>query len=226
MNLKDSLLHLVFEEDKPKETPPPDQTPSAQPTSIIPTPQLRLPNISSSTQIDTNIEQTLNEALISEKKNNAGFDYFNLKDVLKTLPTTMDEKTRYEAANAMAATMNATPDSLISSANKYLTTLQNEEQSFKEILQQQYEQTVTAKEKEIQTIDEVIKSKSEEITRLTTEISECQKQKQLFSDSIVDEKGKIEKTQNAFYATYTSFLNKIQDDIKKISLYLGGTNAN
>jgi len=119
--------------------------------------------------------------------------------------------------------MNIIPETLISSAKQYLITIQNEEATFKNILQEKFESTVTNKENEKTLIDDQINEMNNQINELTLKIVEKQKEKLSVGNDIINNKANIEKAQNAFYSTYTNFLGKIQSDIEKISLHLGAS---
>ena len=220
MSLIDGFKHLVFEDAKPKE----NQIPPIQ--DIPPTPKVELPKTVVTTQVDNDIEKTLDEALKAEKQKSNAFDYYDFKNMLTKLTDTItDERTRYQSANAMAFAMNITPETLINSAKKYFSIIQNEESTFKNILQEQFESTVANKENEKTLIDDQINEMNNQINELTVKIAEKQKEKLSVGNDIINNKANIEKAQNAFYSTYTNFLGKIQSDIEKISLYLGVTNG-
>ena len=222
MDFLKGFKDLVFEEDKASKT---TDTKATETQNSLPyTPEVISPI--KTTPIDTDIQKTLDDAILMEKQKSSGFDYCDFKNLLLKLNETItDERTRYQSANAMALTMGITSQVLIESANKYLSILQNEEQNFKNALQTQFNDTVIKNEEEIKHKDEQIKNMSEQINQITIQINELQTQKQAITNTIVDNKGKIEKTQNAFYSTYQNFLGKIQKDIEKINLYLGETNA-
>ena len=71
----------------------------------------------------------LAEAL--QNNNIDGVDYFEFRQSLLSLSKiSMDEKTRYQSAFAMAQAMGATPKQLIETAEHYLNVLKNEEHKF------------------------------------------------------------------------------------------------
>ena len=225
MELASRLKHLIFEDDQTQqiETNQPSKIEPIQPQPVI---QNQPIIADTSINVDSDIEKTLEEALNVEKNNNPSFDYLNFKKLLTSLTKTIsDERTRYQSANEMALTMNVDATQLINSANKYLNCLQQEESLFKQTLQDQFVDLVTNKEQETQNIEKEIQEISEQVKALTLKIDEKQQYKKKLIDEIADNKAQIEKTQNKFYSTYTNFIQKIKNDIEKISMYLGSTNV-
>ena len=127
-NLKS--LFIVEEQnapEKPAEDPKPTVTPS--------------PKIAESREGDPGkITQKFIEVLFKamESNNLDGFDYLEFKQSLQSLSKMpMDEATRFRSAFAMAETMGATTQQLLSSANHYIDVLKSEETKFEKALANQ-----------------------------------------------------------------------------------------
>lgn len=156
-----------------------------------------------------------------ERANVDGFDYLEFKKALQNLAKMdMDEATRYRSAFAMAQTMNATPDSLVSTAGHYLSALQREEQQFEQALAKQEQQRIGARRQQLEQLEQEAAAKSEQISRLQAEIDALQEQQQEIRQSIREAATRVEQTKNDFIVSYERLVNQIRSDIEKMRQYL------
>ena len=169
------------------------------------------------------VNSKLMEALFGamEKANLDGFDYFEFKQALANLANMpMDEATRYKSAFAMAQTMGATPAKLMDSAGHYLGILQQENDKFKQAVENQKQTQIGSKQSQIDNLEAVIKQKAEQIKKLTEEIDQHRQEMIKTKDDIAQSMVKVEQTQGDFSATYNSLIGQIQGDVSNMKKYL------
>lgn len=156
-----------------------------------------------------------------EASNLDGFDYFEYKLSLKNLANMpMDEPTRYKSAYAMATTMGATPEKLISSALHYLDILKNENTKFSQAAENQRSAQVGNKQSQVDNLEAVILQKAEQIKRLTEEIEQHRQDVTKLKDDIAQSTVKVAQTQQDFGATYQSLVGQIEQDVANMKNYL------
>ena len=156
-----------------------------------------------------------------EKNNQEGFDYFEFRQALKNLSKMpMDEQTRFQSAYAMAQTMGVTSAKLAESTQHYLNVLATEQAKFAEAHAQQRAKLIGNREGEIKSMEAAILEKTEQISRLTSEIEAHKKQSEVVRKEISDSTIKIETTKADFEATFASVVGQLQDDLNKIKQYL------
>jgi hypothetical protein len=227
MEFLKSIKGVLFEDDPVATSAQPDITPQKAATHVphVPlNPVMPTHTPTTNQPLNADIEAILTTALSAS--HNATFDYLDFMKVLSNIPQAVtDKRTRFQSANAMAIAMQVTPDILIESAKKYHAILIQEEKNFQDTIAIQTHENITKKEDEITKYDEQIQEKSKLINQLTHEINEIGIQKEVVRNQIVDEKGKIEKSNNAFYQSYNTYLQRIQSDIENITNYLGENNA-
>lgn len=153
--------------------------------------------------------------------NKPGFDYLEFKQSLQSLAKmSMDEKTRFQSAYAMAQTMGATPSMLIDTANFYLDVLSKEEQAFEDSLATQREKQIGEKENEGKSLSDMISKKTAQIEALNKEIEDHKSQLSKIKSQVDEAGAKIEKTKQNFIASYNHVVNQVKDDIEKMKDYL------
>lgn len=153
--------------------------------------------------------------------NQEGFDFLEFRNSLTTLAGIIpDEATRYQSAYATAATMGVTVDKLLESARFYQDLLVKERDNFNTAVNQQVDQNVTAKQKEVANLQAVIQQKSEQIARLTQEIAAHQDEMAKAQSVISEAEAKIENTKNTFHHTMNTVLQQIEADRSNIERYL------
>ena len=156
-----------------------------------------------------------------EKDNLDGFDYLEYKSSLQSLSgMDMDDATRYKSALAMAQTMGASPDKLISTAQHYLKTLDSEKTKFQTALKGQKAKQVTGKESSITKLGENIAKKKQRILDLQKEIEADTKKMKAMKTEINNAVSKVQKTSDNFHFAYNVVTGQIVDDIEKMKAYL------
>jgi len=157
-----------------------------------------------------------------EKQNLEGFDYLEYKSSLQSLKgMDMDDATRYKSALAMATTMGATPNKLISTAHKYLKVLESEKSKFQEALKGQTAKQVTGKETSIKKMVETIEKKKQRILQLQKEIEADTLKMKTAKDGINASVAKVQKTSDNFHYAYNIVTGQILSDIENMETYLG-----
>lgn len=156
-----------------------------------------------------------------EANNLEGFDYLEYKQSLQNLSSmSMDEKTKYQSAFAMAKTMGVSSGKLIETANHYLKVLKNEEQKFGTALQNQTQTQVVNKEQELKQMEQAIIQKQKQIEQLQKEIEEHKTSLQGRTDVINQAAAKVEQTKNNFIYAFNIVAKQIQKDIENIKKYV------
>ncbi len=175
--------------------------------------------INSSGNVDDKFLDILLDAMNAHNK--PGFDYLEFKQSLQSLAKmSMDEKTRFQSAFAMAQTMGATPGLLIDTANFYLDILSKEEEAFEDSLTTQRKKQIGEKESEGKSLTDMINQKSAQIDQLNKEIQDHKDQLSKIKSQIDDASAKIDKTKQNFIASYNHVVNQVKDDIQKMNDYL------
>jgi len=214
-----SLKGLIFEDDD-KETKVKGKKEEIKATPI-PTPSVtpNKPIASGTGALDENIMSSLKKAI--ESANFEGFDYLEFTKILEQLSSAIPgEEMRYQAAFASAVAMGTNKEKLILTARHYIDTLHAEKANFDILVEEQNQTTVINKEKDISTIDISIKEKSETIQQITKEINELASKRKAIIDEVTQNKIKIGTVQNDFTACHKIFLDKIEEDIRKITQYI------
>jgi len=156
-----------------------------------------------------------------EENNLEGFDYLEYKQTVQSLGADMDEATKYKSSLAMAKTMGATPQNLVSSAEHYLKILKTEETKFQQALEGQHQKVVTGTEQLLTQLEQSIKQKEAQIEQLTKEIEQAKAQLKEKKSGVNNNLAKINLTKEGFYAAYHIVVDQIADDVEKMKKYLG-----
>jgi len=156
-----------------------------------------------------------------EEGNLDGFDYLEYKQAMQNLSKVeMDEATKYKSALAMAKTMGATPDSLLSAAQHYIKLLEKEEQKFLEAFKNQLSRQQNDSKEKLKNLESGIKLKNKKIEELKKEIESNTKELDKLNSAAETTKAKVESTKNSFYHAYHIVSRQILDDIEKMKKYL------
>ena len=167
-------------------------------------------------------EKFINRLLGALEENNIdGFDYLEYKQSLQNLGgVEMDEGTKFKSALAMAKTMGASSEKLMSSAQHYLTILAKEEHKFLEAFKNQQSLQVSSRNKEIQLLDQKIKQSEAQIAKLQKEIDQAKNTMEKKKNSINKAQVKVQATKDNFYHSYHIVREQISADIDKMKKYL------
>lgn len=156
-----------------------------------------------------------------ESNNEDGFDYIEFKKSIQNLfAMNMEEATVFKSAFATAKTLGATPQGLISSAEKYLQVLAREEKKFEDALKNQRSRQIDGGKTELEKGAESIARKQEQIRVLEEEIAAQQKRLERVRKEISQATAKIEGTRSDFVASYDNLVSQIKKDIENINTYL------
>lgn len=186
---------------------------STNPASAKP---VKASEIKTSTKPDSKFLNSLLSAV--EANNLEGFDYLEYKQALQSLPTHLDEKTRYESAFAMAKTMGANQGKLIQSGQHYVNVLSKEQGKFLNAYKGKLE---TARgTTEIKNLEQSLAQKQTQIEKLQKEIADGQKVLQQKKSAINQSVAKVELTKDKFLSAYKVVAGQIEEDIKKMQQYL------
>ena len=150
-----------------------------------------------------------------------GFDYLEYKQALQNLGSVeMDEGTRYKSAMAMATSMGATPQKLVTSADRYIKILQSEENKFLESFNKQQATRVNAQKTELQSLEKSISDKTKRIEQLKAEIEAEKKSLESKKQNSNQAAAKVTATKDGFYLAYNIVVNQIKEDLANIKKYL------
>lgn len=156
-----------------------------------------------------------------EKSNLPGFDYIEFKQSLSALAEmNMDEATAIKSAFATASTVGLTKMKLLETAEHYKKVLKDEKSQFDIALQNQMEQRVASKQKEVVKLKDQIAKHEEKIAQLREQIAKYQTTLDGADAQIAKAKAKIEGTKMSFENTHRSILNQIEKDIENIQSHL------
>lgn len=219
--LKDfKALFIVPEEETAKATPKanPAQPKTTPATSVNPSKEV-VSDAPAAGKINDKFLNVLFAAI--EKNNQEGFDYLEFRNSLQSLKDmNMDEATRFKSAMAMAKSMGASMEKLMSSGQQYLLILKAEQGKFDEAMKNQRSQQIGNKEQQMEDLSKAVKEKEEAIKKLQAEIEQTKQKYVELSQQIKDATRHIESTKNDFVVTYESLVGQIQGDLNKIQEYL------
>lgn len=179
--------------------------------------------LSSTSNTKGNVSQPILDKLLGiiNQNNQSGFDYIEFKNSLKALEKMgLDEKTMYRSAFATAQTIGASVPHLIESVDYYKKILNKENTEFSNALLQQNNSKIAEKEKEIQGYKEMIAEKENQLNLLSQEIERHKQLIHSLSGKIESDKQQINKTKIDFEVTFDFIMLQLEDDRKKIKLYL------
>ncbi len=156
-----------------------------------------------------------------EENNPEGFDYLEYKQAVQNLSNVdMDEGTRFKSALAMAKSMGATPQKLVSSAEGYLKVLGKEEAKFLDAFKNQTNRQVNTQAQEIKRLEEGIKQRQAQISKLQKEIEAGEKALEANKQKVNQSSAKVQATKDGFYVAYHIVTQQISEDIAKMKQHL------
>lgn len=173
-----------------------------------------------STQMVTNMTGVADEKFVDmlkkviEDNNIPGQDYFEYKqslDALASLP--LDERTKFITIYATFKLQGCTKDVLLSSIDKYILVVQNEETNFNTQLSEERNANVTSKTGQI----EDAKTKLEELNK---QIAETNTFIITASQEVQNAELKLQMTENSFKKSVEKVVGMLQADKDKINVYI------
>ena len=214
---------FIIEEETPKTTS--SDKGSSDPSG-------KAPQTSRSTDIDSSATVEIKDGQVNEKfltvlleameKNNLeGFDYMEFKQFLKSLDSVeLDEATKFRSAFATGQTMGATKQNLLSSAQRYLDILKQEEERFEEAVKNQRSRIIDDKQAGIALLEKSIAEKEQQITKLSEEIEQAKSDINQRKEDVALAQAKVQQTRSDFEHTYHLLIGQLQEDIRKITSYI------
>jgi predicted nucleic acid-binding Zn-ribbon protein len=116
--------------------------------------------------------------------------------------------------------MGASKEILISSAERYLGILKQEEDRFEQAVRNQRSKVVDDKQTDITNLEQVIQDKEKQIAQLNSEIAEAHNEINQMKEEVALGQAKILQTQTDFRHTYQHLIGQLQSDVKKIKQHL------
>jgi len=158
-----------------------------------------------------------------EKANKEGFDYLEFRQSIKNLKKQKiaeDEAKLFEAAYALANTMNVTKQQLIESAHYYLEVLKKEEANFNESLANNAKVKLAEKRKKLEELKRKFYEDKKQLEILKKRLEENHKTIDNMIEELDKAGKKVESLKNGFRAALTNISDKIKEDIEKIKKYI------
>jgi hypothetical protein len=193
----------------------PDDTPAPKKPVVVAAPVV----LGGPAQVDANAQEIILAAI--EKANKPGYDYFEFAQALQQQEKIIAaEDLRFQSTFAVASSMGVTVRGLLETGRGYLDVVTDERKKFEQVLLQQTDATVTAKEKEMVAIDSEIKDSATKIQTLTESINAAQQKKMQLNTDLINNRGKIEQVRANFDMTAGVIETKIKKDLDCIARYI------
>lgn len=152
-----------------------------------------------------------------DKANLPGPDYFEYNKMMETLEAHIpDFKSRMAATFASLSIQGLTKDKLIETANKYKAIIENDRTNFENVLNEKLKTDVNSRKDQMNTLELKIKKNSEEIQRLTKDISDSQTMMGKIKMEVIEQENKLNKNKNGYLIACQAMIAKINSDIQKI----------
>jgi hypothetical protein len=152
-----------------------------------------------------------------EQANFPGPDYYEFFKMMETLEVHIhDEKARLSATFASLSIQGLTKEILIESANKYKVIIENDKANFEKALNEKLDAEVGHRQKELQEVEKKIVANSQQIQKLTKEITEYQLTIGKLKAKIAEEDDKLKNNNIGYQIASKAVSNKIATDIQKI----------
>jgi vacuolar-type H+-ATPase subunit I/STV1 len=226
-------LMNLFIKDEPTTGRPIPVSPQHQPSPVsvpippagpVPAASVREPTASSAMPegaVDTKFVDHF--AAVLSKANQQGPDYFEFRETLKNLSNlNLSEDQQYQAAwasfKAMGGSANVT--GLVSSANQYLTALNNDQQAFSKTVEAALSEKVgglSNEQKQLQSENEQLAKQMLEIQRKMDANNERLAK---IGGELNEQQQKITQNQSNYEATLAVFVGQIKRDLLKLGEYI------
>jgi hypothetical protein len=156
-----------------------------------------------------------------EKANLPGPDYFEFYKTMETLEAHIpDEKARVSATFASLAIQGLTKKNLVETAKKYKEIIENDNLNFENALNEKAKSELGDRNLKIKSLEQKIVGNSEQIQKLTKEISEAQVMMGQIKNEVLEQENKLNKNKHGYQVACQAVLNKIATDIQKIDTIL------
>ncbi|MDH5655442.1 MAG: hypothetical protein OEZ34_06010 [Spirochaetia bacterium] len=197
------IKSLFIEEVEDSAAPASSEQPSPASAQSSPSPAAAS-SAASNSDVKKMIDR-LSEVIASQ--NQDGFDYLEYRNAIKELILNgQPESTAFLTVFTTAKTLGVTKQSLVESANFYISLLESENSEFNNELNSAKNSDITEKENTI--------------AMLEKEIAKSIKEKEKLEKEIQGSKDKLSSASSAFTAAYQNIHTKIKDDIQKLEKYV------
>ncbi|GAB3903742.1 hypothetical protein GCM10028803_32680 [Larkinella knui] len=226
------LLNLFIKDEptgsKPMPVMPQSQgspvgTPAAQPNHVPTAPVSAIPGPVAAPEGTVDTKFVDHFASVLSKANQPGPDYFEFREALKSLSNlNLSEDQQYQAAWASFKAMGGSANvaALVSSANQYLTALNNDQQAFSKTV----EETLTEKVGGLSNEQKQLQSENEQFAR---QILEIQRKMDANNERLAkiggelnEQQQKITQSKSNYEATLAVFVGQIKRDLLKLGEYI------
>ncbi|MDD5650455.1 MAG: hypothetical protein PHF86_08585 [Candidatus Nanoarchaeia archaeon] len=211
--LKKILSPLIEFDEKPKTPQSPQnlQTPTT-PAFAVPRiqPAQKPPGLNAEDieKFEKHFYKLLDDA------NLPGPDYFEFLQVAERLETSIpNEQMRYAATFASLCVSGLSKETLLNSAQQYITILQEDRKKFEAALQAKQQAEITSRKTRI---DDLTKK----IEALKAEIEQCQTSIDTLTQESSEAEQVIRKNEGAYLAACDTIIKKITTDIQKVQTSL------
>lgn len=152
-----------------------------------------------------------------EKANFPGPDYYEFYKTMETLEAHIpDEKARVVATFASLSIQGLTKETLLDTAAKYKEIIEQDYINFEKALNLKSKSELGDRQTKIKTLEQKIASNSEQIQKLTKEISESQVLIGQIKNEVLEQENKLSRNKDGYQVACQAVLNKIVTDIQKI----------
>lgn len=156
-----------------------------------------------------------------QRNNIQGIDYLEYRQSLDSLgKMDMDDETRFLSAFAMARTMGADKEKLMSSARHYLEVLKEEETKFAAALTNQKRLKVDKKQQRVEELNHTNDSLRKELTRIAEQIKANEDQIRGLEKQRSEAEGKVTVTKKNFEASLEFVRERILEDMNHMERFL------
>jgi hypothetical protein len=195
--------------------------PQSNPVSLASTPLAPTPTAPPEGSVDTRFVDHFASVLL--KSNPPGPDYFEFRETLKNLSNlNLSEDQQYQAAWAGFKAMGGSADvaALVSSANQYLTALNNDQQAFSKTVEEALTEKVgglSNEQKQLQSENEQLAKQLLEIQR---KIDANNERLAKIGGELASQQQKITQNKSNYEATLAVFVGQIKRDLLKLGEYI------
>lgn len=210
-------LKSIFVTDEPTVTPK-HAAPSA-PVYTTSTSSGIPPVTASQTVLDPRYKEILETAIRSAQL--PGVEYLKYRQSVEALKAHIpDEASRFKMAFVSLATLGTTKEQLIETVDHYLTVVEQENKKFNDAVDSKTKTSIGGNESKIADLDKRIADKVQQIQTIQQEISALQVEKGTLSQSVQEEKAKIDSSKNSWALVYSATAQEIKNDKTKMQSYL------
>jgi predicted nucleic acid-binding Zn-ribbon protein len=206
MSLK-SLKSFFYEETETPSNAPSTPAP-AEPAPVISNlPPAPGPSTAETQRIDQALQQKMNHAI--EAAGIAG--YKALDDMLDSLEDVVpDVNVRYKKALEICAKQGYTPAVLLNDIDRAIGVLEEESRVFEADQKRQFQSSVGALTRSVETLTQQITSKEAQMAALQTEILALRQKRDTDASAISSEQATIDHVNSRFTAVYQAIMKEVQ----------------